>query len=74
MLGLPVSSTHRVSSGVTYRAWTLINVVLELLANGMPLMVVESPPGGVLIAKFGYGVSAVVLTTSPSVKAYVPLV
>ena len=48
-----MSSTHRVSSGVTYRAWTLMNVVLELLANGMPLIVVERPPGGVLIAKFG---------------------
>ena len=60
VLGRPVSSTHRVSSGVTNRAWTLINIVLELLANGMQLIVVESPPGGVLIAKFGYGVSAVV--------------
>ena len=37
VLGLPVSRTHRVSSGVTNKAWTEMNVSVELLPNGMPL-------------------------------------
>ncbi len=69
VLGLPVSRTHRVSSGVTNKAWTEMNVSVELLPNGMPLSEVERPPGGVFIAKLGYGTSAVVLETSPKVYA-----
>lgn len=69
VLGLPVSRTHRVSSGVTKRAWTLMKLSVELLPNGMPLSEVESPPGGVFNARFGYGTSAVVLETSPKVYA-----
>lgn len=44
-----------------------MKVVLELLPNGIPLMVVESPPGGVFDARLGYAVSAVLFETSPSV-------
>lgn len=69
VLGLPVSRTQRVSSGVTKSAWTLIKVSVELLPNGMPLSEVERPPGGVFKARFGYGTSAVVLETSPKVYA-----
>ena len=61
VLGLPVSRTHRVSSGVTNRAWTLMKVSVELLPNGMPLSEVERPPRGVFNARLGYGTSAVLL-------------
>ena len=69
VLGLPVSRTQRVSSGVTKRAWTLMKVSVELLPNGMPLSDVDKPPGGEFIARLGYGTSAVVLETSPNVYA-----
>lgn len=61
VLGLPVSRTQRVSSGVTKRAWTLMKVSVELLPNGMPLSEVERPPGDVFNARLGYGTSAVLL-------------
>jgi hypothetical protein len=69
VLGLPVSRTQSVSSGVMCKACTLINVVLEALPNGMPLTIVERPPGGVFRAKLGYAVSAVLFVTSPRVYA-----
>lgn len=71
MLGLPVSRTQRVSSGVMNKAWTLMKVSVELLPNGMPLSDVDRPPGagGEFIARLGYGTSAVVLETSPNVYA-----
>ena len=69
VLGLPVSRTQSVSSGVMKRAWTLIKVSVELLPKGMPLSEVNRPPGGVFSARFGYGTSAVVLETSPNVYA-----
>ena len=69
MVGRPVSRTHSVSSGVTYRAWTLMKVVWLLLPNEIPLMLVDRPPEGVLRARFGYGTSAVSLATSPRVYA-----
>ena len=69
VLGLPVSRTHSVSSGVTKRAWTLMKVSVELLPKGMPLSEVDKPPGGVFIARSGYGTSAVVFETSPKVYA-----
>lgn len=69
VLGLPVSRTQRVSSGVTKRAWTLMKVSVELLPNGMPLIEVDRPAGGVFNSRLGYGTSAVVLETSPKVYA-----
>ena len=70
VLGLPVSRTQRVSSGVMKRACTLMKVSVELLPNGMPLSEVDRPPGGVFSARLGYGTSAVVLETSPNVYAW----
>ena len=69
VLGLPVSRTQRVSSGVTKRAWTLMKVSVELLPNAMPFIEVDRPLGGVFNARLGYGSSAVVLETSPKVYA-----
>ena len=67
VLGLPVSRTQRVSSGVMKRAWTLMKVFEELLPNGIPLSEADRPPGGVFKARLGYGTSAVALETSPKV-------
>jgi len=44
-------------------------VFLELLAKGMPLNFVDRSPGGLFVARLGYGTSAVVFDTSPSVYA-----
>lgn len=59
MEGLPVSSTHNVSSGVMNSACTDMNVFGSLLPNCMPFVVVYNPPAGVLRAKDGYASSAV---------------
>ena len=41
------------SSDVTKSACTDMNVVLETLPKGMPLIVVDRPPSGVFISMFG---------------------
>ena len=46
-----------------------MKVSWELLTKGMPLIMVERPPGGMFIANFGYGILGMVFETSPSVYA-----
>jgi hypothetical protein len=71
-VGRPVSTTHSVSglpslSGVIYSACTEIKPVLLLEPKGMPFQEVFSWEVGRFKPAEGYGVSAVLLTTSPSV-------